>query len=51
MGFGLVIGFIDHLQIITTSNYSAVANSHTQQFTIARIKSSQPAVSSPFVAW
>jgi hypothetical protein len=25
---GLVIVFIDHLQIVTTSNYKAVANSH-----------------------
>jgi hypothetical protein len=35
-GFGLVIEFIDQLQIVTTSNYSAVANSHTLQFTTAR---------------
>jgi hypothetical protein len=38
--FLLVIGFIEHLQIVTTSNYSAVANSHTLQFTTARTKSS-----------
>jgi hypothetical protein len=31
MGFGLVIGFTEHLQIVTTGNYSAVANSHTTQ--------------------
>jgi hypothetical protein len=29
MGFGLVIGFTDHLQIVTTSNYSSVANSRS----------------------
>jgi hypothetical protein len=50
MGVGSVIGFTEHLQIITTSNYSAIANSHTLQFTIARIKSSSSAVSSPVVA-
>jgi hypothetical protein len=38
--FGLVIAFIEHLQIVTTRNYSAIANSHTQQFTAARTKSS-----------
>jgi hypothetical protein len=47
MGFGLVIGFIELLQIVTTSKYSAVINSHTLQFTIAHTKSSQSAVSSP----
>jgi hypothetical protein len=29
MGFGVIIGFIDHLQIVTTSHYSAIANSDT----------------------
>jgi hypothetical protein len=42
---GLVTGFIGHLQIVTTSNYSAIANSHTQQFTTERIKSSQSSMS------
>jgi hypothetical protein len=50
-GFGLVIGFIENLQIITTSNYSANANSHTLQFTAARMKSSQSALFSPVVTW
>jgi hypothetical protein len=36
MGFGLVTGFTGHLQIITTSNYSAIGDSHTQHFTTAR---------------
>jgi hypothetical protein len=46
----LVIGFIDYLQIVFTSNYSAIANSHTLQFTIAPTKSSQSAVSLSVVA-
>jgi hypothetical protein len=50
-GFGWVIGFIVHLQIITTSNYSAVANSHTLQFSTARTNCSQFAVFSPVFAW
>jgi hypothetical protein len=50
-GVWIVIGFIDHSQIVTTSNYSAIAKSHTQRFTTARTKSSQSAVSSPVVAW
>jgi hypothetical protein len=31
-GFGLVIGFTENLQIVTRSNYSAIANSHIVQF-------------------
>jgi hypothetical protein len=43
MGFGLVIQFIQHLytQIVTTINCSAIANSHTLQFTTTRNESSQ----------
>jgi hypothetical protein len=47
MRFELVIGFIE----LMTSNYSAIANSHTLQFTTARTKTFQSAVSSPVVAW
>jgi hypothetical protein len=32
-GRRLVIRFIDHLQIATTSNYGAIANLHTLQIT------------------
>jgi hypothetical protein len=49
MGFGLAVGFIGHLQVVTTSNYTAVANAHALHFTTARTKSSQSAVPSPFV--
>jgi hypothetical protein len=45
-GFRSVIGFMEHLQIVTTSKYVAVANSHTLQFTTACTGSSQSAVSS-----
>jgi hypothetical protein len=45
-GFGLAIGFTEHLQIETKRNYSAMT---TQQFTIARTKSSQSAMFS--VVW
>jgi hypothetical protein len=50
MGFGLVIGFTDHFQIVTTSNDRAIANSHTLQLTTARTKSFQFAVLSTVVA-
>jgi hypothetical protein len=46
----LVVGFIQHFGIVTASNSSAIANSHTQEFTTARTKSSQSAMSSP-VSW
>jgi hypothetical protein len=51
MGFGLIIVFLEHLQIVTTSNCSTIANSHTPKFTTARTKSSESAVSSPVVTW
>jgi hypothetical protein len=48
-GLDWVIVFIEHLLVVTTSNYSVVANSHNLQFTTARTKSSQSAVCSPVV--
>jgi hypothetical protein len=50
-GFGLDIGFTDHLQVVTTNNYSTIANFHTLQVTAAHAKSFQVAVSSPVVSW
>jgi hypothetical protein len=47
----LTTGFIDNLQLVTASNYNAIAKSHALQFTTVRIKSSQAAVSSPIAAW
>jgi hypothetical protein len=44
MGMGLINGSIEHVETVTISNYSAIANSHTLQFSTARIKSSQSAV-------
>jgi hypothetical protein len=46
-----MIGFTEHLQNVTTNNYSTNANSHILQCTTARTKSSQSAVSSPVVTW
>jgi hypothetical protein len=51
MGFGLVTGFTEFLQMVTTGNSSAVANSLSLQFTMACTKSSQSAVSLPVFAW
>jgi hypothetical protein len=49
-GIWILIGLIEFLKLVTASNYSAVASSCTLQFTTARTKSSQSAVSSPVVA-
>jgi hypothetical protein len=49
MRFGLVIGFIEHLQMMTTSNYNALANSCTRVLTAARTKSSHYAFTSRFL--
>jgi hypothetical protein len=46
MRFGLIVGFIALLKLVTTINYSAVDDSHSLQFTAARTKSFQSAVSS-----
>jgi hypothetical protein len=45
-GFGLVIGFTEILQLVTTSNYNAFANLHILQITATHAKSSQFTVSS-----
>jgi hypothetical protein len=47
------IGFIDHFstRLVTTFNYSAIANLHTLQITIVHAKYSQSDVSSPVVHW
>jgi hypothetical protein len=36
--FILAVWFIDHLRVVTTSNYTAVANSHSLQFTATRTR-------------
>jgi hypothetical protein len=48
MAIGLVIGFIYHLQMVTTSNY-ALANSCTLQLTTAHINPSQSVCISRFL--
>jgi hypothetical protein len=50
-GSGLVTGFLDHLytQIVTTCNYSVIANLHNLQITRAHAKSSQSAFTSRFL--
>jgi hypothetical protein len=49
-GFGLIIGFILLLELITTNNYNAIANLHTQHITPANTKSPQSVMSSLFRA-
>jgi hypothetical protein len=48
MGFGLEVGFIDDVQIVTTSNDNTVADLHTLQITAAHTKPSQSAFTSRF---
>jgi hypothetical protein len=50
MGFVSVIGFIDHLKIVTTSNYNSITELHIPNIpvTTAHIKSS---LSSLVVSW
>jgi hypothetical protein len=49
--FGLEIGFIDHLQVVTTSDYehNTIASFHTLQITAAQAKSFQSAFISRFL--
>jgi hypothetical protein len=51
-GFGLETGLIDHFntQLLTTLNYSAIADLHTLQITTEHTKYFQPAVTSRFTA-
>jgi hypothetical protein len=42
---------IEHLQIVSTCNYSTITNSHTLQFTTACAKTSQSAVFTQVVVW
>jgi hypothetical protein len=37
-GIGLEIGFIDHLQVVTSNNYNIIAIFHTLQITTAHGK-------------
>jgi hypothetical protein len=52
-GFGLEIGFIDHIntRLVTTFNYSVIADLHTLQITTEYAKIFQSVVSSPVVPW
>jgi hypothetical protein len=50
MEFGLVIGFIRHLQNVTTNNYDSLTKLHTPKITVTTV-TSQFAMSSPVVAW
>jgi hypothetical protein len=46
-GFGLDMGFIDHLQIVTTSNYDTLMELHTPNITVLQ----QSFLSSLVISW
>jgi hypothetical protein len=48
-GFVLEVGFIDHLQLVTTSNYNALTNSCTRLLTTAHTKTSHFVFTSRFM--
>jgi hypothetical protein len=52
-GFRLEIGFIDQFntQLVTTINYSTLANHRASQITTAHVKSFQSVVSSSVFPW
>jgi ethanolamine utilization microcompartment shell protein EutS len=52
-GFELVIGFIDHFntRLVTTLNYSAIADLQNLQISTAHAKYFQFAMCSPVVSW
>jgi hypothetical protein len=45
------MGFIDHLQVVTTNNYNNIGNFHTLQITTAHAKSFQYAMFAPVIPW
>jgi hypothetical protein len=47
----VVFRFTNFLQSLTISNYSLIPNSHTLQFTNARLKPFQSSISSPTSVW
>jgi hypothetical protein len=47
---GVWIGDRLYTQLVTASNYRAIANLHTLKFTRAQAKSSQSAITSRFLA-
>jgi hypothetical protein len=47
MGFGLVIGFIGHVQLVPIINYNSFANSNTSQLTVTQDYSSQSSLALP----
>jgi hypothetical protein len=49
MGFGLVMGFTEHFQLITTNNYNTLTSLHTLQITTVHVRS-QPLVPSLAIA-